>query len=139
MPERPKAKKKTGPAPDAEAALPMIPIPPSPTPSEVIPQVMLKREAILTLLRSLMREDNGTGPKATHWNNVVAALDDARFKATATGGSEVAFRNAHMHQSIVFHKPHPDPKCTKRMLEGLGKRFSRRVGWIAGSFVRGHE
>jgi hypothetical protein len=69
----------------------------------------------------------------------VAALDDAGFKATTTGGSEVAFRNFHMHQSIVFHKPHLDPKCSKRLLEGMGKRLSKRFGWTAGSFVREDE
>jgi hypothetical protein len=146
LPERSRPKEKTRPAPDAGTAEPLVPALPSPTTSEGIPQVTLKRDASVILLRSLMRDDDGTGPRATHWNNVVAALDDAGFSATTTGGSEVAFSNAGMHQSIVFHKPHPDPKCTKRMLEGMGKRLSRRFGWTAVSFVRedggagaGHE
>ena len=80
-------------------------------------------------------EESSYNNGQTHWNSIVKAMADVDFEATSCSGSAVSFVNKEKKQSIIFHRPHPDPKIGHVQLSWLGKRLTRRFGWDRESFV----
>ena len=71
----------------------------------------------------------------THWNSIVKAMVDTGLDATNIGGSAVSFNNKQEKQSIIFHRPHPEPKWGHVELSWIGKRLNKNFGWRKESFV----
>lgn len=70
------------------------------------------------------------------WVNFVAAMVDAGFSGTHSGGSAVTFKDERRGGgSIVFHRPHPESIIDDVMLRGMGKRLSKWFGFDKDSFA----
>ena len=100
------------------------------------PHVEVNRETVRLLTRMFApASDTKVNKSSVKWDDLVAALMDAGFQATANGGSAVTFKSMSGQGSIVFHRPHPDPTVDMIMLRSMGKRLAKWFGWEADTFV----
>jgi hypothetical protein len=82
--------------------------------------------------------------KGVRWDLFVHMMVDMGFLARGGGGSAVVFEkldisSSHTRSRIVFHKPHPDPKIDPIILQSMGKRMAKWLGWRSGLFVLKEE
>ena len=68
-----------------------------------------------------------------HWNHFLAAMTDAGYEVAPSGGSAVTFSEA--AGSILFHRPHPEPKIKPTVLGAMARRLRRRFSWCREVFV----
>jgi hypothetical protein len=74
------------------------------------------------------------GTTSIRWIQLVQALTDAGMTATQVPGSGVKFAND--RESIVFHKPHPEPVVDGVMLRcQIGRRLKKWFFWDNETFV----
>jgi hypothetical protein len=74
------------------------------------------------------------GSTSIRWIQLVQALTDAGMTATQVPGSGVKFAND--RDSIVFHKPHPEPVVDGVMLRcQIGRRLQKWFSWDKETFV----
>jgi hypothetical protein len=74
------------------------------------------------------------GTTSIRWIQLVQALTDAGMTATQVPGSGVKFAND--RDSIVFHKPHPEPVVDGVMLRcQIGRRLQKWFSWDKETFV----
>jgi hypothetical protein len=74
------------------------------------------------------------GSTSIRWIQLVQALTDAGMTATQVPGSGVKFAND--RDSIVFHKPHPEPVVDGVMLRcQIGRRLQKWFSWDKDTFV----
>lgn len=74
-------------------------------------------------------EDKSTEKAGSlHWRRFIAAMADAGFSATGSGGSAFTFANNHSGEKIVFHRPHPTPRVEQTKLICWGKRLKWHFG-----------
>lgn len=99
-------------------------------------QVLVSVNADSKRLLTRMYVTDPNAKKNVRWESFVAAMVDAGFSATHSGGSAVTFKDERFGGgSIVFHRPHPDPCIDDVMLRGMGRRLSKWFGWDKNSFV----
>jgi len=67
------------------------------------------------------------------WKHFLQAMVDAGFAVAQSRGSAVMFSKT--EGSIVFHRPHPDPKIDPVRLQAMGKRLRKWFGWAREVFV----
>ena len=77
---------------------------------------------------------SGGGTTSIRWIHLVQALTDAGMTATQVPGSGVKFSND--RESIVLHKPHPEPVVDGVMLRfQIGRRLQKWFSWDEDTFV----
>jgi hypothetical protein len=77
---------------------------------------------------------SGGGTTSIRWIHLVQALTDAGMTATQVPGSGVKFSND--RESIVLHKPHPEPVVDGVMLRcQIGRRLQKWFSWDKETFV----
>lgn len=94
--------------------------------------VHLSEEYINVLQKLYPSPDGAQG--TMKWQRFLEAMVDAGFAITQSAGSAVTFR-ASNGNSIVFHRPHPDPVIDPVLLRIMGRRMNRRFGWTRESFT----
>lgn len=67
------------------------------------------------------------------WRKFVAAMTDAGFSASGSGGSAVTFTHDNGGR-IIFHRPYPIAKVDPSMLAWFGKRLNKWFNLDRGSF-----
>jgi hypothetical protein len=97
----------------------------------------------LTALRIPVKQDSlsvfnkmfsSGGTTSIRWIQLVQALTDAGMTATQVPGSGVKFAND--RESIVLHKPHPEPVVDGVMLRcQIGRRLQKWFSWDKETFV----
>lgn len=77
---------------------------------------------------------SGGGTTSIRWIHLVQALTDAGMTATQVPGSGVKFSND--RESIVLHKPHPEPVVDGVMLRcQIGRKLQKWFSWDKETFV----
>lgn len=106
---------------------------PPPAPAAKIPVSPKTLATLTTLLTSLPQHK-----QTLHFNDdIIPALNDLGFTAKRGGqcsGSAVTFKHRG-GGSIVFHRPHPDPRIGVHKQRTWGKRLQDKFGWELEMFV----
>ncbi|CZT20610.1 uncharacterized protein RCC_06468 [Ramularia collo-cygni] len=76
---------------------------------------------------------DGIASGSVRWQQFAQAMVDAGCIATESAGSAVLF--ATENGSISVHKRHPDPTVDPIMLQAIGKRAKKWLGWRGERFV----
>ncbi|KAI5369222.1 putative HicA mRNA interferase family [Septoria linicola] len=69
------------------------------------------------------------------WDSFIAAMIDAGFSVSPSGGSVFTFTETSGRGRINFHRPHPDPSIDPIMLRSMGKRLKKWFGFGRETFV----
>lgn len=94
------------------------------------PRISVKQESLSVFNKMF----TSGGTSSIRWIQLVQALTDAGMTATQVPGSGVKFSNG--RESIVLHKPHPEPVVDGVMLRcQIGRRLQKWFSWDKETFV----
>ncbi|KAI5365922.1 hypothetical protein Slin15195_G074500 [Septoria linicola] len=103
------------------------------------PTITLSKRASKYIFETMFRT-NKVAIGMTKWEHFVAAMIDAGFSATHTGGSCVSFRDERFGKgAITLRKLHPDPTLNYKMLKSHARRLHAQFGWTDETFVLGEN